>query len=73
MAPGENAELSALDPARFYLPKYIGPQGWIGLRLDVGKVDWDKVADFVGDSYRLVAPKRRAALINLSRSGPHLE
>ena len=49
-------ELVALDPTRFYLPAYIGPRGWIGLRLDVGKVDWEEVADFVGDSYRLVAP-----------------
>ena len=61
MAPGDNARLVALDPSRFYLPAYIGPRGWIGLRLDVGKVDWEEVADFVGDSYRLVAPKRLAS------------
>lgn len=63
MAQGDNARLVALDPSRFYLPAYIGPKGWIGLRLDVGKIDWDEVADFVGDSYRLVAPKRLAALM----------
>jgi predicted DNA-binding protein (MmcQ/YjbR family) len=62
VAPGENAKLVALDCDRFYLPAYIGPKGWIGLRLDVAKVDWEEVVDFVGDSYRLVAPKRLAAL-----------
>lgn len=49
------------DPERFYLPAYLGPRGWIGLRLDVGNVDWDEVADLVTDSYLRVAPKRLAA------------
>jgi predicted DNA-binding protein (MmcQ/YjbR family) len=57
-APGDNAKLVALDPTGFYLPAYIGPRGWVGLRLDVGKIDWDEVANYVGESYRLVAPKR---------------
>ena len=35
----------------------------MGLRLDVGKVDWEEVADFVGGSYRLVAPRRLVTLI----------
>jgi hypothetical protein len=64
MAPGDNVRLIALDPSRFYLPAYIGPRGWIGLRLDVGKIDWEEVADFVGDSYRLVAPRRLVTLID---------
>jgi predicted DNA-binding protein (MmcQ/YjbR family) len=59
--PGENAELAALDPARFYLPAYIGPRGWVALRLDTGEVDWDEVAELVADSYRLTAPRRLAA------------
>jgi predicted DNA-binding protein (MmcQ/YjbR family) len=63
VAPGENADLVALDPARFYLPAYIGPRGWVALRLDAGRVDWDQVAELAADSYRLVAPKRLAAQI----------
>ncbi len=70
MAPGDNAKLVALDPSRFYLPAYIGPRGWVGLRLDVGKVDWEEVAEFVGDSYRLVAPKRLVALVKDSAAEP---
>jgi phosphoribosylglycinamide formyltransferase-1 len=61
--PGENAFLLASDPARFYSPAYIGPRGWVGLRLDVGEVAWTEVAGFVADSYRLAAPKRLAALL----------
>lgn len=65
---GENADWVRSDPTRFYLPAYIGPRGWVGLRLDVGEVDWREVADLVADSYRLTAPKRLAALVG--RAGP---
>ena len=59
--PGQNEVLLASDTSRFYSPAYIGPRGWVGLRLDVGDIDWAEVADFVIDSYRLAAPKRLAA------------
>jgi predicted DNA-binding protein (MmcQ/YjbR family) len=60
---GANEVLLASDAARFYSPAYIGPRGWVGLRLDVGRIDWSEVADFVTDSYRLTAPKRLAAQV----------
>jgi predicted DNA-binding protein (MmcQ/YjbR family) len=66
VAPGENADLAARDPARFYLPAYIGPRGWVALRLDtgsLGSLDWDEIAELAVDSYRLIAPKRLAAMI----------
>ena len=61
--PGDNTALAAAQPARFYLPSYIGPRGWIALRLDQGKVDWDEVSELVAGSYRLVAPKSLLRLI----------
>ena len=61
--PGEHEALLASDPSRFYSPAYIGPKGWVGLRLDVGEIDWEEVADFVTDSYRIAAPKRLAARV----------
>ena len=51
--------LVGADPERFYVPRYVGHKGWVGIRL-AGKVDWDAVAEIVGDSYRMTAPKRRA-------------
>jgi phosphoribosylglycinamide formyltransferase-1 len=63
--PGDNALLAAGDPARFYLPSYIGSRGWIALRLDVGPVDWDEVRELLAGSYRLVAPKKLAATVKL--------
>jgi len=50
--------LARKEPKRFYLPAYIGSRGWLGVRVDAARVDWDDVADRVGESYRAVAPKR---------------
>jgi len=61
--PGDNQALAAANPERFYMPAYVGPRGWVGLRLDVGELDWDEVAELVTHSYRLVAPKRLAAQV----------
>jgi predicted DNA-binding protein (MmcQ/YjbR family) len=56
--PGENAALIAANPKRFYMPAYVGPRGWVGLRLDVGRVSWKEVGELVGMSYSLVAGKK---------------
>jgi hypothetical protein len=45
------------NPARFFVPPYVGQHGWVGVRLD-GPLDWDEIADLVTDSYRMTAPKR---------------
>ena len=55
--PGENAALEAAQPKRFYLPAYIGPRGWIALRLDVGKTDWQEVRELITVSHRLIASR----------------
>jgi predicted DNA-binding protein (MmcQ/YjbR family) len=57
-ALGENVDRASREPARFYLPPYIGPRGWFGLRLDGEAVDWTEVRDLLELSYGLVAPKR---------------
>lgn len=59
---GEHRDLAEADPKRYYVPAYIGPRGWVGIRLDVGEIDWDEVAERVAESYRLMAPKKLAAL-----------
>lgn len=56
-ALGEHLDRVRLDPERFYLPAYIGPRGWFGLRLDRGRVRWREVAEVIEHSYRLTAPK----------------
>jgi predicted DNA-binding protein (MmcQ/YjbR family) len=56
-APGVQQALVGADPARFFIPPYVGHRGWIGLRLDVEQ-DWDEIAELIEDSYRMTAPKR---------------
>lgn len=60
---GVQQALIAGDPARFYRPAYVGSKGWIGVRLD-DAVDWDEVAGFVRDSYRMTAPKKLSQLVS---------
>jgi hypothetical protein len=62
--PGENHLLVASDPGRFYLPAYIGPRGWIGLRMDLPKLNWSEVKELIRGSYLQIAPKRLASLLN---------
>lgn len=62
-APGENHELVASDPERFFLPPYMARHGWIGLYLDVGRNDWQEVTELVTDAYLLTAPSRLAAQV----------
>jgi len=62
--PGAQEVLVGADPERFFIPPYVGHRGWLGVRLDV-PVDWDQVADLVEDAYRMVAPKRLVAELDI--------
>jgi hypothetical protein len=61
--PGDNKALVDAQPKRFYLPAYIASKGWVALRLDREKIDWDEVRDLLLGSYALVAPKRLAEAV----------
>lgn len=61
--PGVQEELIEQEPERFFRPPYVGPSGWIGVRLD-RDVDWDEVRGIVEDSYRKVAPKTLVKLLD---------
>lgn len=54
-----------LDAARFSRAPFFKPAWWpdiAGLTLD-STTDWDEVADLLTESYRLLAPRKLAALI----------
>ncbi len=67
-APGAQDVLVGADPDRFFVPPYVGRNGWIGIYLDDG-VDWNAVAALVTDSFVMTAPKRVAALLDGDRDG----
>src|SRR5208337_3880241 len=39
---GDNKALAEAQPGRFYLPAYLASRGWVALRLDAGRIDWDE-------------------------------
>lgn len=45
------------EPETYFVPPYLGPSGWIGMRLDRDP-DWEAVEQLLEDGYRMVAPKR---------------
>lgn len=61
--PGENKALTEAQPDRFYLPAYVASKGWVALRLDRGKIDWEEVKELLLGSYAMIAPKRLAERI----------
>ena len=61
--PSDNKALAGAQPDRFYLPSYLASRGWVALRLDAGKIDWDEVRDLLLCSYALIAPKRVAEAV----------
>lgn len=50
-------------PERYFVPPYVGHRGWLGIYLDVDRLDWDVVADHVLDAYKLIAPRRLAEAV----------
>ncbi len=54
-----NAALVRNEPKRFFSPDYIGPRGWVGVRLDSKRVDWTDVTKRVGASYAAVTAKKK--------------
>lgn len=60
---GAQTAMIGADPERFFRPPYVGPSGWIGVRLDV-RPDWDEIAGIIEDAYRHVAPAKLVAVLD---------
>jgi hypothetical protein len=48
------------DADRYFAPPYVGPKGWVGIRLDK-RPNWATIGELLRDAYLLTAPKRIAA------------
>ena len=55
--PETTEKLAWGEPTRFFRPPYVGPRGWVGVRID-GKPDWATVAKLVEQAHREVARRR---------------
>ena len=59
-APDAQAEWVADGSSRYFVPPYVGPNGWIGAWLDVD-VDWPAVAELLVDGYLTQSGPRASA------------
>ena len=69
LPPGAQEALVESDPSTFFVPPYVGPSGWVGIRLDEpdGRpLDWTQVAGLLEEGYRSVAPNRAIAALDAS-------
>ena len=63
----EQAQLIENDPERYYRPAYFG-DGWIAMRLDLGRNDGDEIGEWLARSWRSVAPKKLTGLIDAAEA-----
>lgn len=68
--PDAQETLVAADPRRFFRPPYVGHRGWLGVYLDVPKVDWDQIGELVVEAYRTVAPATLVARLDSAGTEP---
>ncbi len=54
----EQAMLVERDPDFYVVPPYLGPSGWIAMRVGEGDPDWDHIADRIAQSWEMVAPRK---------------
>jgi hypothetical protein len=61
--PGVQGMLIEGAPEKFYRPPYVGGAGWVGIEL--ASIDDDELAFHIREAWRLVAPKRLQATLEL--------
>ena len=52
---GAQEQLVRDAPKHFFVPPYVGPRGWVGVRLDQG-LAWKRVAELVREAWEKTAP-----------------
>jgi len=59
----EQRRLIKDDAETFFVPAYLGAKGWVGIRLDLDRVDWETVTDLARQAYQSTAPRKLALLV----------
>jgi hypothetical protein len=52
----EQRALTQMNPETFFVPPYVGPSGWVGVRFR--SVDRDEMRELITEAWRMTAPKR---------------
>jgi hypothetical protein len=68
---GEQEALVAADPRRYFVPAYLGANGWVGIDLAGGSAaDWDEVWALLEQAWRMAAGKRAVAAYDAEQGRP---
>jgi predicted DNA-binding protein (MmcQ/YjbR family) len=59
----ERDALVAGDSNRFFVPPYMGPRGWLGMRLDK-RLGWKQIGVLVEESWRRTASPKVLAILD---------
>ena len=59
----------ALDSDRFFVPPYVGPSGWIGVRIE-GRAPWDIIEEIVAEGVRLATVRKTSKKATATRAKP---
>ncbi|HPF24995.1 MAG TPA: MmcQ/YjbR family DNA-binding protein [Steroidobacteraceae bacterium] len=62
MPDGAQGDYVADEPQYFFVPPYVGPRGWLGVRLDNG-LAWRRISELVRMAYEQVAPPKFAKML----------
>jgi predicted DNA-binding protein (MmcQ/YjbR family) len=57
MPAGVQRDYVAREPRHFFIPPYVGPRGWLGVRVD-GSLAWSRIGELVRMAYIHTAPAR---------------
>lgn len=67
---GEQQGLVAGDPARYFVPPYVGHQGWVGALVDdASRPDWAEIEALMQQAWRMSATKRAVAAYDSAAKG----
>lgn len=55
---GEQEAMVYTNPRQFFRPPYVGPRGWVGVRID-RRPNWTAVTRLVAQAYQMVATSKK--------------
>lgn len=67
--PSLQFDLVDAEPEHCYVPQYVGPSGWLGVRLDTG-LPWPRVCELVRSAYEHTVRHRGTSLATPAAPGP---
>lgn len=68
--PSAEDLLAYRQDARFFVPAYWGPSGWMAVDIDAPDTDWVELAELIDASYRQVGLVRQIRALDASTPRP---